>query len=278
MDNIWLRLQRIDRRILYILLILALSVPQLPFFRLAQKTLVGPQAMGLYEVIEKMPKDKIVILSCDWSPGTRGENGPQTTAILHHLMQKGVRFAVMGQDLLGPRLTQNIAEKMQRSYGRKYGSDWCNWGYKTGGSVMIISLAKDIPGTIEKDIRGTPVDKLPVMQGIQSHKDVGLIIVITASGTLGGWLQFFQGVYKTPLAEACTGVIAPGEFPLLDSGQLVGLLNGMKGAAEYEALVKRPSLGTRGMQSQSMAFILIALFILIGNLGYLSARRRERRA
>jgi len=278
MNDIWMRLQRIDKRILYVLLVLFLAVPQLPFAQISQRILVGPQARGLYDQIEALPKDRIVILCCDWGPGTRGENGPQTAALLHHLMQKGVRFAIMGLDPQGPKLAQSLAEGMQRQYGRKYGVDWCNWGYKTGGGAMIIALAKNIPGTIEKDIFGTPVGKLPVMQGVKDHQQMGLVVVITPSGTLSYWLQFVQGVYKTPLAEACTGIIAPGEYPLLDSGQLVGLLAGMKGAAEYEELVKRPSLGTRGMQSQSMAFILITFFILIGNLGFLSARRRERRS
>jgi hypothetical protein len=71
--------------------------------------------------------------------------------------------------------------------------------------------------------------------------------------------------------------MAPEQYPFLDSGQLVGLLTGMKGAAEYEKLVGAPALATRGMLGQSAAVVLILVFIALGNAGQLATLWGKRR-
>ncbi|MES4792903.1 MAG: hypothetical protein C4321_07885 [Chloroflexota bacterium] len=112
------------------------------------------------------------------------------------------------------------------------------------------------------------------MRGIHSFADVLLIVDITAADTIRNWISFVSQPYRVPIGIGCTAVMAPEQYPFLDSGQLVGLLTGMKGAAEYEALVRRPDFATRGMVGQSAAVLLIILFIAVGNLGYFAGRRR----
>ena len=68
--------------------------------------------------------------------------------------------------------------------------------------------------------------------------------------------------------------MAPDLYPFLQSGQMKGLLGGLAGAAEYEALVGAPGLGTTGMQPQSVTHLIIILFILVGNTVYFITRRR----
>ena len=64
--------------------------------------------------------------------------------------------------------------------------------------------------------------------------------------------------------------------------QLVGLLGGTKGAAEYEselikryprfANIKTPALDMMG--PQTMAHVVIISFIIIGNVSYFRSRRK----
>ena len=78
-----------------------------------------------------------------------------------------------------------------------------------------------------------------------------------------------------------TAVMAPKYYPFLQTGQVSGMMSGMKGAAEYEKLVLEhgyaTELGTAetGMNSQSMIHILIIVFILLGNIGYFFSRRKK---
>ena len=55
--------------------------------------------------------------------------------------------------------------------------------------------------------------------------------------------------------------MAPEAYPYLDSRQLVGLLTGMRGAAEYEQLIDAPGDGLPAMTGQSFAHLFILILI-----------------
>jgi hypothetical protein len=63
-------------------------------------------------------------------------------------------------------------------------------------------------------------------------------------------------------------------YPYIQSGQLVGLLAGMKGAAEYEQMVRRPGLGISGMVAQSSVHVMVVIFIIFANIVYFLEKRR----
>jgi hypothetical protein len=83
--------------------------------------------------------------------------------------------------------------------------------------------------------------------------------------------------YHLPTIAGVTAVSAPEYYPYLQAGQLKGLLGGMAGGAEYETLIRKPALATRGMDAQSLAHVFIALMILLGNLAFLGQDKERRR-
>ena len=262
-----------SRRIIWLLLAVAAAVPLV--VEIKAQMYVSRPALDLYQALEAVPDDKIVVISCNWEPGTRGENGPQTEALMRHCMKSGKRFAIFGWAYPpGPQLGQQIAERLQDEYGYHYGEDWVNWGWKTGTDVMVRAWAKNIPETIKEDISHTPLSEIPVMRGIQSARDVGLILEITPSNTLPTYVRYVYGIYRTPLGYAPTGVMAPEAFPYYDAGQIVGVLKGLAGAAEYEKLVGYEGDALKRMPAQSSAHLLIVVLIIIGNVIYFRARRR----
>jgi hypothetical protein len=52
-------------------------------------------------------------------------------------------------------------------------------------------------------------------------------------------------------------------------------MEGMRGAAEYESLLRKPGLASVGMGSISLAHVLIMVLIVIGNIGYFATRARR---
>jgi hypothetical protein len=62
--------------------------------------------------------------------------------------------------------------------------------------------------------------------------------------------------------------MATSFYPFLSAGQMVGLLGGLKGAAEYEMLIDKPGMGQRGMDAQSVCHLVIILLVIAGNVGY----------
>jgi hypothetical protein len=126
------------------------------------------------------------------------------------------------------------------------------------------------------------------MQGIKTPKDISLIVEVSASQAHTTWIQYFQGSgidYRSgkdgiPMLFCPTGVMAPEAFPLLASGQLSGMLGGVKGAAEYETILFNEhkiakGFGTQAMASQSLSHFLILTMVILGNVGmYLERKRR----
>ena len=84
-----------------------------------------------------------------------------------------------------------------------------------------------------------------------------------------------------PIAGGCTAVGAPNLYPYFPT-QMVGLLGGAKGAAEYEnALItaypryaEYPMAGMSLMVSQTVAHVVIIFFIVFGNVLYFILRAR----
>jgi hypothetical protein len=65
-------------------------------------------------------------------------------------------------------------------------------------------------------------------------------------------------------------------YAYLRAHQIRGIIGGLQGASEYEALIGKPGSATLGMPAQSAAHGLIILLLVIGNLGYIVSRRRKK--
>ncbi len=135
-------------------------------------------------------------------------------------------------------------------------------------------MGQDFRSAFPRDARGVRTDSLEVTRHIRTLRDFGFVFDIAAGASIDGWwIPFGQEKYKFPLAAGCTAVMAPDLFPYLQSRQLVGLVGGLAGAAEYESLVDRPGTATAGMRPQSITHLIIIAFIALGNVLYFLGRR-----
>jgi hypothetical protein len=89
------------------------------------------------------------------------------------------------------------------------------------------------------------------------------------------WVIYAHQPFDAQIGAGVTAVMATDYYPFLDTGQLVGLLGGMRGAAEYEVLIEHHDAGVRGMDSQSVIHIFIIVLVVVGNIAYFSSRKRK---
>jgi hypothetical protein len=265
-------IRRIDRRIIFTLIFVAVAWPLIRPMRLPIG--VSPPVRGLYEAVEALPPGTIVMLAGDYSPDTMPELQPMTETFIRQAFSRGLRIVVTCLWPESPPLVDRALTPLVEEFGKTYGVDYVNLGYMAGGTVTLLGMGASIPNTFPTDYSGTPVREIPLMREVHNFDDIGLVMEVSA-GTPGTreWVQQVQSRFRVTLASGVTAVSAPNFYPYVQSGQLVGLLGGLKGAAEYETLVGAPGSATKGMDAQSIVHALIIVFILLGNLVYLFSRR-----
>ncbi len=273
------RIQKLDRRVMYVLLALVMMIPMLRPFQMP--TVVTAQVQGVYDAVEAIEPDQIAILSGDWGAGTIAESMPQTEALMRHLFRRDIRFAILPFAPQTATLMQQTAERLAKEpefKGKAYGKDWVNWGWKAVPMFAFLkSMAKNVPGTVVQGYQGKPIESFAAMSGVKTIRDIGFVAHITPIGNLSIWIAFIQSVYRTPLAYAPTAVMVAQGYDPLDAKQIVGMLPGLVGGAQYEVLLKQPGNGLRWSNSLSFADLLMVGLIALANIGYFASKREGSR-
>ena len=270
------RIQNLDRRIIFLTVAIAVILPL--FFPLRLPVDVTPPVQQLYDVIEGLPKGSVVLISIDYDPSGAPELDPATLSIMRQCFARDLRVFVMGLWATGVPLGMRALETVAAGeYNKEYGTDYVDFGYVPGGAVALVNLGRDVHNVCREDVYGTPVEEVPMMKRVRSADDFGLVISMSM-GVPGSdqWIWYYHARYRGNLATAQTAIGAPKYYQYLQTGQLVGLIGGMKGAAEYERLVDSYGLATVGMDSQSSAHMLIIAFIVLGNVIYWMEKRRKK--
>ncbi|MBP8613797.1 MAG: hypothetical protein KBI40_02930 [Firmicutes bacterium] len=264
------KLVHMDRRVIYGVVFLSLSIPLI--WPIGLGVAVGPETKLLYDMVDSLSPGSAVIVSMDTSPGGYGELSSGALALLNHLAEKEIRVIGMGFFDTGPSLLETALGGSDFR-NKEYGIDYANLGYLAGGETAMAKVAKDIPGSFPRDYRGNVTSELPVMKGITSCEDIALIISIS-SGTPGvpEWIRQVGDPLGVPIATVIVAVNVPNMTPYVQSGQIVGMIPSMKGAAGYESLMGTAGLGTRGMDAQSISHLMILALVVLGNVVHLATK------
>jgi hypothetical protein len=139
-------------------------------------------------------------------------------------------------------------------------------------------MGQDLYNAFPADYGGKVTKGLPVLAGVQNLRDVTYAVSLGAGNPgVEAWYVFGKDKYKFELGGGCTGVMAPGLYPLLRSGQINGLIGGLRGAAEYETLIDQKGKAIAGMDAQSATHLAIIALVAICNIFYFTLRRQQRR-
>ena len=266
------RMLKLDRRIIFLVIGLCALLPLLYPVGLAIK--VSPEVRGVYDYIESLPDGSVFLLSLDFDPASKPELYPQAVALLRHAFKKNLRVIGMTLWLPGTGMAEEVVSRMAREAGKVNGKDYVFLGWSPGSSAVILNMGQDIYKAFPSDYYNHPTKDLPVLNGVQTLRDVSYVVSLTA-GTSGveTWYLFGKDKYKFELGGGCTGVIAPGLYPLLRSGQINGLIGGLRGAAEYEVLIGKAGRAVAGMDAQSATHFAIIGLVMICNILYFASRR-----
>ena len=272
-----LKLGTVDRRWIFLIIGTVVIIPL--FFPLGLPIRATKTTQKVYDTIEALPHGSKVLISCEYGPSTKPEIHPMTLAVMRHLFKNNHKVYVTclwpdGQFLAEEALDQVGGEE----YGLKYGEDYVLLGFRPGNEAVVKGIVSNLRKLYTIDSRGTKVTEIPMMDGIHRFEDFDFLFSASAGypGTIE-WVQYAVDPTDVPMATGTTSIQVNDVMPYVASGQLNGILAGMPGAAEYEALIGVPGIGTSGMDAQSVAHLVIVLFIVLGNIGYLIERRRSKK-
>lgn len=284
-------LANLDRRIIYLAVILALSVPLL-----IQKALPPARmesAEKVYHLIESLPvglPDQYALIAADFGPGTQAENQPQAEVVVEHLMRRRIPIIVMTRYALGERFAVELAGRVAKRLevelpGEKwvYGEDWITLGFKPSGGLFVQAFAQseNLIEYLAKDFSGNPLSSFPRFSQLKTLKNIGFVAEFTGlTGMLGDYIQYLQRAdYVPPLVHGCTSITIPEAYIYIDSGQLRGALEGIAGAAWYSELLKDVHPGREVDDALlintalGVAHLAIIALVILGNVVAFLSRR-----
>jgi hypothetical protein len=167
----------------------------------------------------------------------------------------------------------NVADGALRRVAEEYGGqeseDYVYLGYMKDLVPVMLGLGEDI------SVSFPTVSQIPMMKDIRNYSDIDLVVDFGSANTPEAWVAYAGAKYHQTIAVGCTGVMVSGLYPYLKTGQLIGLIGGLKGAAEYEKLIEKHEKAALGMKAQSIAHVVIILLVILGNVSYLLSKRKD---
>ena len=268
------RLLQLDRRLIFVLMSVVTVLPLL--YPLGLPVRISPETRQLYDTLERLPERSVVLLSLDYDPASKPELSPMTVSLLRHAFARNLRVVALTLWPAGTSMAESAVTNGAEEAGKTDGTDYVFLGYGPGEANAIISLGQSLTTAFPTDYAGRKTETLPVLAGVRSLRDIDYALSLSAGFPgLDTWYVYGKEKYGFELGGGCTAVSAPKFYPLLQTGQINGLLGGLRGAAEYETLLNQTGKATAGMDAQSATHFLIIGLIIVCNLCYLLSGRKE---
>jgi hypothetical protein len=175
-------------------------------------------------------------------------------------------------------MAEELISRVAKEENKQRNVDYTFLGYKPYPAITILAMGTDFRVPFPNDYYGTPVDSIPMMDEIHNYRNVKAVVSLAGGNVADMWIQYGNAKYGVPVALGVTGVMASDYYPYLQSGQIFGLIPGMKGAAEYETLTGKRGLGSRGLPYQVTTHLVILIFMIVTNVAYVAQRQRRGRA
>jgi hypothetical protein len=260
----------LDRRIIYVIVIICLAAPLLNPWGLP--IAVSNLTQDYYDEINNLQPGDVVVTLIDIESGMLGTNLPQAIVSAKELWDKpGIKIiqaafyradgAINFETLVKP-----VVEDESK---KKYGVDWVNLGYMEGKEAALAAFGADIDYK-GKDYYGNSLAGMEVLEGVESLNDVQLLVIVG-----GMHLEATRQLAAPYPCHANLGITALGVADYISykqAGMVHGILNDLTGAAEYEFLTNRPGRAIISSDALSAAHIFLLVIVILVNLVYITTR------
>lgn len=257
------KVKNIDRKLMFALMAILMAVP---YFRpLGLPMEISVNTNEFYDLIESAEAGDVVLIYSDYDLSNMPSVGGGIIGSTKQLIRLGLKAVYVTVQPQGPLVFETHMRPIFEEAGYKDGVDFVNLGYATGGLAMVARIADDIKAVYTEDWLGRDVDDMPMMKDISNHEDFAFVLCY-ASGSVFAeqwYVKYGTTILATPMA-----VEFMQSYPLYEAGSIAAMLNGPRGCAEYEQLLKAPGWANQSIDAISIGHLLILTFMVIGNITF----------
>ena len=264
--------KNIDRRILFwILLITIITIYIHP---IGIPVVITERTKAAYNFMENLAEGSIVFISIDTTGGGYQESGPSMRNALRHCIRNKLRVVIAG--FWAPEATtlQEMAlKRVKLPPDWEYGVNYITFGYIPGKEAAIAQLAEDFRQICITDLAGTNLEDLTLGRDIKDASSFAVVITVDTTGMADTWIRHWSVGKETPVmvwGSAGVGVSSAPYYPQY----VPGIVEGIRGGAEYELLLGQPEDALRSTDMLSATHIVVLLLILFGNILYWGYEKR----
>lgn len=217
---------------------------------------VSEPVKGYYNSIVELPEGSVIAVSFGASAALLDEQEAQFLATWKTIFQHGhkVIFYCSTEDA-SIIINNELAEVVPESYGYTYGEDYVILPYSPLGEAGQAAFAQSIRSIYSTDINGVPLNNIPLMQDINNHAGVDLLIYQYTSCTDIEWaVRQWVVPYKTPVIATTLGCCGPMAAPYYPT-QIQGFLSGSGAGTELEVISGNPGPGAAMSDAKNLGIL-----------------------
>ena len=268
--------QRIPRKVVYVLTLLVVIIPL--FFPWNLPIAVSPETQIMFDHIEALRgTGKRVLFLCDAGAKFWGELHHSYFAVIQHIfLMEDVKLMIAPIDKPDTvALMHSLLSTISNPLNKEYGVDYVQLPLIPSMEPAIGSLIANFRAAYTVDESGTPIDELPVFDGVNTLEDFEIILWSEAIK----WSPAAARLIYPTFPDITYFVLCNAEGYVFCAAYIgVGMpytsgLVGMRPAAEYQTLYGGPyTKAVAQMDAISGYHLLGIALIILGNLALLGKK------
>jgi hypothetical protein len=228
---------------------------------------VSEPTRDFFEAIDSLPPGSVVAISFSGSLKSLEDQEAQFIAVWKILFQRDLKVLFYSASPDGPIiLDSHLGVKViPEDYGKVYGEDYVRLGYAPLEEAGQASFALSIRRVYSSDHEGRPLDGIPMMEDVDGHEDIDLLIYQASGRNDVSWaVRQWTASFDTPLIVMTASNMGP-LVTVYYPGQIKGFVSGLQGGRELEIV---GGLADDAMISDARSLPIIALVVVVilGNI------------
>ena len=269
--------QRSLRWLVAAVLLFSVSLPLFLNLQIVPLPALSNQNQAVADVLQSFPEGAPALVVFDYEPALAGEMEASALGLLDSFINlRHPHLTFLSTSPTGGALAEHLIASLH-STALTRGEQFTNLGYLPGGTAGILSFAENPPSSMRYNAAWNSA----ATQGINTFADYAVVILITdQSETARAWVEQ-TGALRAgrPMIIVSSAQAAPMIRPYIDSGQVNGLVAGLRDGAAFESL-STDYRGPAGFYwtAYNLSLLGALSMIVLGAVWNLFNRQRARRS